>query len=101
MAWIEQAWRATTKIHRVDHRVSRLAGWNASRCKQRIAIQDFRLHGGGVRSVLFSGHDARMEIAVRALRLAKRHLNVDTETHGQLQNVITQGGRKNLSPLFV
>jgi len=52
MTWIEQAWRATAKIDRVDDLVFRLAGWNASRCKQRIAIQDFRLDGGGVRSVL-------------------------------------------------
>src|SRR5947207_9528024 len=61
-----------------------------------MPIQDFRRNGGGVRGVLFSGHDARMEIAVRAFRLAKRDLDVDAEIHGQLQNVITQGGRKNL-----
>src|SRR5256885_14128285 len=95
MTWIEQAWRAAAKIHRVDHRVSRLAGWNASRCKQRIAIQDFRLHGGGVRSVLFSGHDARMEIAVRALRLAKRDLDVDAEIHGGSTDFSTHSTRRD------
>src|SRR5256885_15473168 len=60
-----------------------------------MPIQDFKLNGGGVRSVLFSGHDARMEIAVSAFRLAERHLNVDTEIHGGRLDFSTHDTRRD------
>src|SRR5258706_8372808 len=47
-----------------------------------MPIQNFRLNGGGVRGVLFSGYDARMEIAIGAFRLTERDLDVNAESHG-------------------
>src|SRR5262249_14234267 len=39
------------------------------------------LHGGGVGGKPRGRNNAGVEIAIGALCLAKRHLNVDTETH--------------------
>src|SRR6266436_277974 len=60
-----------------------------------MPVQDFRLNGGGVRSVLFSGHDARMEVAVSAFRLAERDLDVDAESHGGSPDFSTHGTRRD------
>src|SRR5882672_951986 len=60
-----------------------------------MPLQDFRLNCSGVRGVLFSGHDARMEVAVGAFRLAERNLDVDAESHGGSPDFSTLGTRRD------
>src|SRR5882724_8871738 len=60
-----------------------------------MPIQDFRLNGGGVRSVLFGGHDARMEIAVSAFRLTERDLDVNAESHRERLDFSMRGRRRD------
>ena len=48
---------------------------------QLLHFADFAADRGGIRRIKALGKNARVEIAVRALRLAERHLNVDSEVH--------------------
>src|SRR5438552_2499298 len=60
-----------------------------------MPIQNFRLNGGGVRGVLFSRHDARMEIAVSAFRLTERDLDVNAESHRERLDFSMRGMRRD------
>ena len=46
---------------------------------ERAPVADFALDGAGVGGVGRGGDDSRMEVAVGALGLAERHLDVDAE----------------------
>src|SRR5271156_92952 len=73
---LEQAGSAATEVDGVHLRVAQGGNFCARR-----QLRDFPAHRSGVRRIFFARHYAGMKIAIGALCLAERHLNVNAEVH--------------------
>src|SRR6516162_1915810 len=78
----KQAGRSASEVNRVHRQRGKGSGKrNASACKPRLEFMNLGLHGGSVGGKPRGRNNTGVEIAIGAFCLAKRHLNVATETH--------------------
>ena len=74
---LQQARCAAAKVHRVHGRVLKCKNFAAGRRE----VFNFPAYSFCVRPIFLARHHARVKIAVGALDLAERHLNVNAQVH--------------------
>src|SRR5690242_13310229 len=90
MLRVQQTRRSTADVDRIHHGVRKLAR-QADTCRliKLTMPPDLLANRPYIRREPRRGHHSGMEVTVRALRLTKRHLYVDSEVGAHLQNSST------------
>jgi len=93
MDWIKQTGRPTAEVNRVGNGITKTRRKFDACIRVEIAMLfDFRANSANVRRKPSRRHHASMKIAVGALCLTKRNLNVDAQSRSHERNFSTPSG---------